>query len=124
MTALDIITLLLIGIAAAFGFMRGFVSEALSLVAWVLQAVQVLAPARTVVITGHQSDAVRSEISTQFPNTEFALQTAMNGTGHAVQQTQNLLGDFQGDILVTCGDVPLLRPRWRGDQHPFLQHDA
>ena len=79
-----------------------------SLVAWVLKAVQVLAPARTVVITGHQSDAVRTEISAQFPDTEFALQTEMNGTGHAVQQTQSLLGDFEGDILVTCGDVPLL----------------
>ena len=41
MTALDIITLLLVGIAAAFGFMRGFVSEALSLVAWVLAMIAV-----------------------------------------------------------------------------------
>jgi len=36
MTALDIITLLLVGIAGFFGFMRGFVTEILSLVAWVV----------------------------------------------------------------------------------------
>jgi len=36
MTALDIITLLLVGVAGFFGFMRGFVSEILSLVAWVV----------------------------------------------------------------------------------------
>jgi membrane protein required for colicin V production len=36
MTALDIIVLFLIGAGAVFGFMRGFVQEALSLIAWVL----------------------------------------------------------------------------------------
>lgn len=41
LTALDIITLLLIGGAAVFGFMRGFVTEALSLLAWVLAVVAV-----------------------------------------------------------------------------------
>ena len=36
MTALDIIVLFLIGAGAVFGFMRGFVQEAFSLIAWVL----------------------------------------------------------------------------------------
>src|SRR3546814_1049825 len=36
MTALDIIVLLLIGGGAIFGFLRGFVMENLSLIAWVL----------------------------------------------------------------------------------------
>src|SRR3546814_10036963 len=36
MTALDIIVLLLIGGGAIFGFLRGFVMETLSLIAWVL----------------------------------------------------------------------------------------
>lgn len=36
MTALDIIVLFLIGSGAVFGFMRGFVQEALSLIAWLL----------------------------------------------------------------------------------------
>ncbi|MBL0021049.1 MAG: CvpA family protein [Sphingomonadales bacterium] len=36
MTALDIIVLLLIGAGAIFGFMRGFVQEALALMAWLL----------------------------------------------------------------------------------------
>lgn len=36
MTALDIITIVLIGAGAVFGTMRGFVHEALSLFAWVL----------------------------------------------------------------------------------------
>lgn len=36
MTALDIIVLVLVGGGAVFGFLKGFVSEALSLIAWVL----------------------------------------------------------------------------------------
>jgi membrane protein required for colicin V production len=36
MTALDIIILFLIGAGAIFGFLRGFVQEALSLIAWLL----------------------------------------------------------------------------------------
>jgi membrane protein required for colicin V production len=36
MTALDIVVLFLLGAGAIFGFMRGFVQEALSLIAWVL----------------------------------------------------------------------------------------
>ena len=36
MTALDIIVLFLLGSGAAFGLLRGFVQEALSMIAWVL----------------------------------------------------------------------------------------
>jgi membrane protein required for colicin V production len=36
MTALDIIVLFLLGSGAAFGFLRGFVQEVLSMIAWVL----------------------------------------------------------------------------------------
>lgn len=44
MTALDIIVLFLLGGGAVFGFMRGFVHEALSLIAWIMiiAAVRVL----------------------------------------------------------------------------------
>jgi bifunctional N-acetylglucosamine-1-phosphate-uridyltransferase/glucosamine-1-phosphate-acetyltransferase GlmU-like protein len=32
------------------------------------------------------------------------------GTGHAIQQTGEALKDFHGNILILCGDVPLLLP--------------
>ncbi len=54
MTALDIIVLFLLGAGAIFGFMRGFVQEALALIAWVLMivAVRVLHGPVTDVLTG------------------------------------------------------------------------
>ncbi len=59
MTALDIIVLFLIGAGAIFGFMRGFVQEALSLIAWILMilAVRLLhAP-----VTGLLADSIGTE---------------------------------------------------------------
>lgn len=41
MTALDIIVLFLLGGGAIFGFMRGFVQEALSLIAWIMVIVAI-----------------------------------------------------------------------------------
>ncbi len=51
MTALDIIVLFLLGGGAVFGFIRGFVQEALSMIAWIMiiVAVRLLhAPATTI----------------------------------------------------------------------------
>lgn len=54
MTALDIIVLLLVGGGAIFGFMRGFVTETLSLIAWVLAifAIRMLHTPTTEWLTG------------------------------------------------------------------------
>lgn len=59
MTALDIIVLFLLGGGAVFGFIRGFVQEALSMIAWIMiiVAVRLLhAPATTIL-----SEAVGTE---------------------------------------------------------------
>ena len=78
------------------------------LVAWVIEAAQALSPTRIVVIVGHQAERVQAEVDNRFQNVEFALQSQMLGTGHAVQQAEPLLKDFEGDIVVTCGDTPML----------------
>ncbi len=54
MTALDIIVLFLIGAGAIFGFMRGFVQEALSLISWILiiAAIRLLHGPATDFLTG------------------------------------------------------------------------
>ncbi len=82
------------------------------LVSWVLETALSLDPERIVVVTGHQAESVESTIREQFcdfKGIEFVRQTEMKGTGHAVQQAKGLLGDFDGDIIVLCGDVPLIK---------------
>ncbi len=62
---------------------------------------------RIINILGHKKDLVIEAIKSQ--NVEYVIQEPQLGTGHAVQQTEILLKDFEGDVLVLSGDVPLLR---------------
>ncbi len=77
------------------------------LIAHVLTAVQPLQPQRLISVVGHQADAVRL-VCERF-GASCVVQEPQLGTGHAVAQTESLLGDLSGDVLVLCGDVPLLR---------------
>ncbi len=78
------------------------------LVAHVLDAARTLLPTRLICIVGHRAELVEAEVLRSHPEVEFVNQGEMLGTGHAVLQTQNALCDFDGEILVTCGDAPLL----------------
>lgn len=78
------------------------------LVAHVLDAAQILEPSRLICVVGHRAELVETEVGRSHSQVEFVNQGEMLGTGHAVLQTQKALADFDGEILVTCGDAPLL----------------
>jgi bifunctional UDP-N-acetylglucosamine pyrophosphorylase / glucosamine-1-phosphate N-acetyltransferase len=80
-----------------------------SLVERVLIGCEQLQPDRQLAIVGYQANRVK-EALLHYPNLEFVEQTQQLGTGHAVQQLLPYLADFEGDLLVLNGDVPLLRP--------------
>lgn len=60
------------------------------------------------VVIGHQADVIRDSFSEQ--GLIFVEQHEQLGTGHAVLQAKNTFRNFNGTILILCGDVPLLRP--------------
>jgi len=60
------------------------------------------------VVIGHQSNAVREAFKDQ--GLIFVEQREQRGTGHAVLQARNTFRDYQGTIIILCGDVPLLPP--------------
>jgi len=78
-----------------------------TLVEWVLDAVRDVGIERIIVVVGHEADRVRAELAAA--GVEFVLQEPQLGTGHAVQQAAPLLARHQGDVVVLCGDTPLLR---------------
>jgi bifunctional UDP-N-acetylglucosamine pyrophosphorylase / glucosamine-1-phosphate N-acetyltransferase len=80
-----------------------------SLVERVLISCADLQPERQLAIVGYQANRVK-EAMLHYPDLEFVEQTQQLGTGHAVQQLLPHLADFEGDLLVLNGDVPLLRP--------------
>jgi bifunctional UDP-N-acetylglucosamine pyrophosphorylase/glucosamine-1-phosphate N-acetyltransferase len=71
------------------------------------------------VVIGHQADRVRAT----FPDAdvEWVLQAEQRGTGHAVLMAGPALEDFDGTLLVVCGDTPLLRA---ATLHELLEHHA
>jgi bifunctional UDP-N-acetylglucosamine pyrophosphorylase / glucosamine-1-phosphate N-acetyltransferase len=79
-----------------------------TLVERVLASCRSLAPQRQLLIVGHQAQRVEASLAS-WSGLEFVLQQPQNGTGHAVQQLLPALADFDGDLLVLNGDVPLLR---------------
>jgi UDP-N-acetylglucosamine diphosphorylase/glucosamine-1-phosphate N-acetyltransferase len=60
------------------------------------------------VIIGHQAELVRETFARR--NLTFVEQTEQLGTGHAVLQARHVFNHYQGNILILCGDVPLLSP--------------
>jgi bifunctional UDP-N-acetylglucosamine pyrophosphorylase/glucosamine-1-phosphate N-acetyltransferase len=73
----------------------------------VLKTVHALKPAHISVITGHQSEAVRAHIKKGWPQSSFVLQPALDGSGGAVRRALSWIKKQRGDILITCGDMPL-----------------
>lgn len=80
-----------------------------SLVERAINSCALINPSRFLVIVGYQGDLVKQTLN-HLDNIEFVEQSEQLGTGHAIQMLLPILKDFQGDLLVLNGDVPLLRP--------------
>ena len=74
---------------------------------WVLDAVSTTGSVDTVVVVGHQADAVRAILPESVCS---ALQAEQLGTGHAASVGLGALDvDPADEIIVIPGDMPLLR---------------
>jgi len=63
-----------------------------------------------VVVVGHQADAVR-EVLSPYPGLRFALQEQQLGTGHAVMTGLPMVPAETHDVVILCGDTPLIKRR-------------
>jgi bifunctional UDP-N-acetylglucosamine pyrophosphorylase / glucosamine-1-phosphate N-acetyltransferase len=81
-----------------------------TLVERALDSVADLNPSRNLVIVGYGAEDVKTELQHR-TDIEFIEQTEQLGTGHAAQQIIPYLDEFDGDLLILNGDVPLLRSR-------------
>jgi len=60
-----------------------------------------------IVVVGYRGDDVIQAVKGDI---DFVRQHEQLGTGHAVLQAEQTLDGFQGNVIIACGDVPLLRP--------------
>ncbi len=152
MTALDIITLLLVGIMGALGFMRGFVTEVMSLIAWVVAivAVKLFEPFVAVMLTdwvGTESGAAVLAFALVFGISFIAGRMIAKSMGKSTRDSllgpvdrvlgfgfgalKGLFGAVVLFLLVTLvvdtwsgGDAP--RPKWltKSQSYPLLNASA
>jgi bifunctional UDP-N-acetylglucosamine pyrophosphorylase/glucosamine-1-phosphate N-acetyltransferase len=80
------------------------------LFAHALAAGRSLAPDRIVIVTGYGAEAVEAAAAGFGDDLAFVRQAEQLGTGHAVRQTEGLLGGFEGDLVVLYADTPFLSP--------------
>ena len=71
-----------------------------------LQAVNGLTDLAPVLVVGYQAEAIREAMG---PSCQYILQEEQLGTGHAVACVRSLLSGKADTLLVTFGDMPLLR---------------
>ena len=76
----------------------------------VIDTVEAAGCERIVVVVGNHSPGVRDLVVKRLGEAAIAVQDPPLGTGHAVLAAKDALADFDGDVLVTNGDCPLLAP--------------
>ena len=72
---------------------------------YVLNALDFVPAENTVLVTGFMAETVTEA----FPAYPAVLQSPQLGTGHAVQCARSELEGFEGTVLVTYGDMPMLK---------------
>ncbi len=106
LTALDILVLLTVGLGAALGFSRGFVSETVSLAAWVLAIIAVKAlhtPVSAMLVgpVGTESGAAVLGFALVFGLTFLAVKMAGKALGTTTKGS--LLGPFDRVLGLAFG---------------------
>lgn len=71
----------------------------------VLDAAKKAGALRRIVVIGFGGEQVAPKVEGQ---AEIIVQEEQLGTGHAVMQTKKVLQDYEGTVMILCGDTPLL----------------
>lgn len=75
----------------------------------VVSTLKSLKPAGVCVIVGFGGEKVRAHLRTGHPKTNFVTQKILNGSGGAVRTALSWLRRQTGDVIIACGDAPLIR---------------
>jgi bifunctional UDP-N-acetylglucosamine pyrophosphorylase/glucosamine-1-phosphate N-acetyltransferase len=73
-----------------------------------LDSMDELGADRQLVVVGKGREQVEAAVAGR--GVELVIQAEQKGTGHAVQQAQAALGDYDGAVLVLYGDTPFVAP--------------
>ena len=63
---------------------------------------------KSFVIVGHHAEEVTSYVENNYASAKTVLQSPQLGTGHAVSMVCPALENFDGQVIILCGDTPLI----------------
>jgi UDP-N-acetylglucosamine diphosphorylase/glucosamine-1-phosphate N-acetyltransferase len=75
------------------------------LISYVLENLSFIDPEDIYIVEGYKKEMVKEEIRGRYV---FVDQDEQLGTGHAVMMAEKHLKDYDGDVLITYGDMPLI----------------
>lgn len=75
------------------------------MVEWVIDAVRKAGIDEVVLVTGKNAEQVKQCVGDK---ANYVLQEEQLGTGHAVMQAEEYYKGYKGNIVVLCGDTPLI----------------
>ena len=79
-----------------------------ALIDFVLDEGEILSPSETILVVGFKKEQVILHTKNRV-NLKYATQDRQLGTGHAVLQTEKLLKNKKGHVLILYGDVPNIK---------------
>ena len=71
----------------------------------ILKTLKNIGSEENILILGHKKEDVLAVVG----EVPYVVQSEQLGTGHAIMQGEEKLKDYDGDIMVLCGDTPLLK---------------
>lgn len=71
----------------------------------ILNELNKLGTEENILILGHKKEVILDVLG----NVKYVVQEEQLGTGHAIMQGKDYLKDYDGDVMILCGDTPLLR---------------
>lgn len=78
-----------------------------ALIEWVYDAVNSAGINENIIVVGHKAKEVKKCMGDK---ADYAVQEQQMGTGHAVMQVIPLLKNKGGNVIIMCGDMPLISP--------------
>ena len=93
-----------------------------SMIHWVVSCATSFLEKNVVVVVGHGADVVKKAVARKF-DVLFAWQKELLGTGDAVKSALPVLPEDVADVLILCGDVPMIQPRTLADLITFHRRE-
>jgi UDP-N-acetylglucosamine diphosphorylase/glucosamine-1-phosphate N-acetyltransferase len=81
--------------------------KGVSLIDRVINTTRKLNTSKIIVVVGHKKELIKKSLESE-NDIEYAVQNEQKGTAHAVKMCFENLKNFDGDIIILSGDVPLI----------------